>query len=80
MAKRVEDLAGTRGILWTARMSAAGDRWHLAERALPSLKALADKLGEARLHQAAAITAGAADHLVAARDALREALNLIEDD
>ncbi len=67
-------------MLWAARLNAVGEGWHLAARAVPSLKPLAENTDEPRLHQAATIAANAADHFLAARDALREVLDLIKND
>lgn len=65
-------------ILWSARMDAACDSWHLNERAAPPLKALAGDTGDARLRQAADHTVAASEHFDAAVKALRAAVSLIE--
>jgi hypothetical protein len=78
MTDHVEDLKAVHNILWAARMDAACDRWHLDERALPRLKALAGGIGEPRLHHAVEETTRASEHFVAARDALRGATRLVE--
>jgi hypothetical protein len=79
MSEDSEDLAGIRGILRAARMDAVCDQWHLDDRAVPSLRALAGELDEPRLRRAASVTAKAGEHFVAAQDALRDALDLIEE-
>jgi hypothetical protein len=62
-----------------AQMTAVCDHWHLTERALPSLKAIAQDTAEPRLQAAADGTATASDHLSAAKDILKEAAELIRE-
>jgi hypothetical protein len=65
-------------ILWSARMDAVCDRWHLTERAIPPLKALAGNKGDDRLQQATEQAIAASEHFEAAVVALRSAVGLLE--
>ena len=74
-----ETLAGVGRILLAARIDAACEAWHLDERALPSLTALASRIDKPGLHDAVRHTARAAELFEAGSAALTSAMTLIEE-
>ena len=77
MGELIRDLAGIKDCLLSARLGAVCERWHLEERAEPSLLVMARETEEPRLQQAAEATATAHEYFEAARDALHDAEKLI---
>jgi hypothetical protein len=75
----VKSAKKVRRILWAARAQAVGNRRQLNDRAVPRLRALAEKVNEPRLLQAADDAAKAGDHLEAARVALRDVINVLDE-
>lgn len=66
-------------ILWTARMHAAGDHWHVEERCVPMLVELADQTGEPLVRRAIQRTNKAYEFLDLARASMGEAIKLLEE-
>ena len=75
----MKNLAGVTQILWAAKIDAVADQWHLDRRALPSLTALAERMQKPELTEAVQHTVKASELLVAAKDAMAEAIALIDD-
>jgi hypothetical protein len=73
MTDHLTDLDDITNCMLRARIDASSDQWHLTERAVPGLLALADQSGESRFRAAADAAVVAARHLAQARDVLRNA-------
>jgi hypothetical protein len=80
MADLMIELDSIANCLLAVRIDAVGDQWHITERAVPSLLALADHSDEPRFRAAADAATVAASHLTQARDALRKASRLVVGD
>jgi hypothetical protein len=79
MAELISDLDLVAGCVGAGHMDAACNQWHLSNRALPSLEAMARDTGEPRLHEAAAGMTTAARHFDAAKEALLGVLRLVSE-
>lgn len=66
-------------ILWTSRMHAVSDHWHIEERAVPLLEALADETGEPLLRRAKHRAMKAYEQLDEARASMAEAIKSLEE-
>ena len=73
--KPLPDLAR---ILWTARIDACANRWHLNHRTIPDLKTLAATSKDRRLHEAVKHVEAAIGLTDALLDELRTALDYMQ--
>lgn len=71
-------MAEVERILWSARIDATCNQWHLINRALPPLRAVAAETDDARLRKAVTQATTAVEHLDAMLVALRAAVDLVQ--
>jgi hypothetical protein len=65
-------------ILWSARADVTGNRWHLTNRAIPRLDAMATKTGDAHLRKAVDHITTAVGHMDVLLKELRTAVDLMQ--
>jgi hypothetical protein len=79
MTETIEDIAGIKATLRAARMDAHCNKFHLDDRTIPALEAMARADTDERLHQAVAEATKASEQLGTARETLLSALRLVKD-
>jgi hypothetical protein len=65
-------------ILWSARADVTCNRWHLVNRTIPRLDAMATESGDAHLRKAVDHTTAAVEHMDALLKELRTAVDLLQ--
>jgi hypothetical protein len=78
MTETIEDIAGIKATLRAARMETHCNKFHLDDRTIPALEALARADTDERLHRAVAEATRASEQLGTARETLHSALSLVK--